>query len=434
MKKSVGAVFVCGEEVFFIRRQDNLRAFPGYTSFPGGKVDGGDATPEDALVREVQEEVGVDLRALQSKGLVEKMVIMGVAVSPAFNPDRFETHFFKIVLKQKVGFNPDCREIAEAQWAMPSKALSLYREGRMLLVPPTLRIFEALDEDRNTQWVDKLNYEYDDEAEVPAAEFISGVVQLMPLSPTLPPADRTNAFLIGDGKSCVLVDPSPLDRREYDKLKRTLGNVLEGRTIGQIFLTHHHRDHHNLAPLLAEEWGANLVLSEDTHRRILDKWGEDYFRGIVCEYKKEGDALTSWCGQSVVVHEVPGHDCGQLALIPESRRWAIVGDLIQTVGTVVIAAPEGNMQQYFQSLERMIALHPQVVFPSHGIPLGGSRKLVETLEHRKERERQIVQLLGEGSDEEGIFYRIYPDLPENLHEAARQTIRAHVLKIEGRCK
>ena len=430
MKKSVGAIFFCGEEVFFIRRQDSLRAFPGYISFPGGKVDRDDATLEDALFREVHEEVGIDLKELQKKEVVEKICPMGVAISPDFNPERFETHFFKIVLKKKIEFNPDCREISEAQWAIPSRVLSWYEEGRMLMVPPTLRIFEVLDKDRNAEWVEKLNYEYDREREVPVVECLSGVMQLMPLSPTLPPADRTNAFLIGDGKNCILVDPSPVDKREWDKLKRTLDSVLKGRRIEQIFLTHHHQDHHHLAPLLAEELGATFLLSEDTHGRILSKWGANYFRGITCRYKKQGDEVVKWRGESVIVHEVPGHDQGQLALIPESCLWAIVGDLIQTVGTVVIASPEGNMQEYFQSLKRMINLSPKAVFPSHGVPLGGVEKLRETLEHRRGRERQICELLGRGASEEEIFTEIYPHLPANLHTAAQQTIRAHILKIE----
>ena len=430
MKKSVGAVFICGEEVYFIKRQDLLRAFPGYTSFPGGKVDVTDITLKDALIREVTEEVGVDLKKLEQKGLVEKICRMGVVVSPNFNPERFETHFFKIVLKQKIKFNPDSCEIAEAQWAKPSKALSLYREGRMLAVPPTLRIFEALGKNPKIEWIDKLNYKYDETREVPAAEFISGVVQLMPLSPTLPPADRTNAFLIGDGESSVLVDPSPVDRSEYNKFKRTILNFSDSGKPRQIFLTHHHPDHHQFAPLLAQELGATFVLSKDTHQRICAKWGENYFRGIACRYKKQGDELTTWRGQSIFVHEVPGHDQGQLALIPESLDWAIVGDLIQTVGTVVIAPPEGDMKLYFQSLERMIGLNPRVVFPSHGMPLGGVQKLLETLKHRKTREKQIRQLLQKGMNKEEILSEIYPSLPVDLYEPARRTIHAHIRKIE----
>jgi len=49
-------------------------------------------------------------------------------------------------------------------------------------------------------------------------------------------------------------------------------------------------------------------------------------------------------------------DEGQLALMPENRAWCIVSDLYQGVGTVVIAAPEGNMRKYFASLRKVIDL------------------------------------------------------------------------------
>ena len=428
MKKSVGAVFVCEGEILFIRRQEKLRDFPGYTSFPGGKVDSGESE-EQALLREVREEVGVDLDQLREQGVVEKVELLGKTLSPSFNPVRFETHFFKVVLREKPQFKPDSSEIADIRWGSPADALSLYRTGNMLLVVPTLRIFEGLEKNIQEECLEGLDYEWDETKEVPAVEFVSGVLQLMPLSPTLPPADRTNVFLIGDGAHPILVDPSPLDAKEYDKLKRTLLRILGERRVRQIFLTHHHQDHHHLAPRLARELGADCIISEDSHHRIMEKWGKDYFDGITCRYVVKGDVPIQWQGEDVVVHEVPGHDRGQLALIPQSKSWALVGDLIQTIGTVVIAFPEGDMGEYFQSLERMIALKPKVIFPSHGIPLGGVGKLVETLKHRKMREEEISRLLGEKWSEQEIFDKIYSSLPSPLHTVAWATLRSHIRKL-----
>ena len=41
----------------------------------------------------------------------------------------------------------------------------------------------------------------------------------------------------------------------------------------------------------------------------------------------------------------------------------IVSDLIQTVGTVVIGAPEGDMKKYFESLEKVILMNLRLSFP-----------------------------------------------------------------------
>ena len=117
------------------------------------------------------------------------------------------------------------------------------------------------------------------------------------------------------------------------------------------------------------------------------------------------------------------------------RWWKVVsgplwGDLIQTIGTVVIAPPEGDMAQYFASLEKMIQLDPKVIFPSHGMPLGGTNKLRETLNHRREREKQVTILLKKGLSPMEMVKKIYAHLPEELWPVAHATVQSHIKKIE----
>lgn len=406
-------------------------AFPGYTSFPGGKIDSLDPSPEAALEREVAEEVGINLKVLKRRGIVKKISYLGRAETPDFIPVKFETLFFRIDLQKLVNFTPDSREIAQIYWEEPDELLRLYRSGKILLVPPTLRIFKALAENFDTEHIEELNYHYSPEKEVPAVEPIGSLVQLMPRSQTLPPADRTNAFLLGDdGSKKVLIDPSPQDKSEYDKFKYALKRQLGEKQLDQIFLTHHHGDHHQFAPQLGREFSIPLAMSQDTHQRINAKWGSGYLDGLSVEHKAEGDTLTHWSGQKVLLYATPGHDSGQLTLMPESRDWAIVGDLIQGIGTVVIAAPEGDMQTYLQSLERMIDLAPAVIFPSHGMASGGVDKLINTHKHRLEREKQIYPLWKEGCSEQEILSQVYSHLPPELSNVAIETIRSHIRKLE----
>ncbi|NOY14249.1 MAG: NUDIX domain-containing protein, partial [Deltaproteobacteria bacterium] len=74
---SVAAVFCHQEQIFAVRRQPYLNAFPGYDSFPGGKIDRQDSRLQHsapllrnwdgqamhALVREIREELDYDLPA-----------------------------------------------------------------------------------------------------------------------------------------------------------------------------------------------------------------------------------------------------------------------------------------------------------------------------------------------------------------------------------
>jgi endoribonuclease LACTB2 len=126
---------------------------------------------------------------------------------------------------------------------------------------------------------------------------------------------------------------------------------------------------------------------------------------------------------------VPGHDEGQLALMPEDRAWCIVGDLIQGVGTVVIHKPEGNMRRYFESLTRIIELDPAVIIPSHGLAMGTVFRLQETLAHRRKREATVLAMQRAGQSMEQMLGAMYAGLDPRLVPLAQQNIEAHLDKL-----
>ena len=437
MRESISAIFTSGDKIFSIRRQNYLKAFPGYTAFPGGKVDKEDkessiVVPEmfgklpsylySALSREMIEELNFDLCANTESILSIEDV--GIAITPEFNPYRFKTHFLRIELKGPVAFEVDSGEAAASGWQSAKEVLDTFKKGEILAVPPTVKLLENLARDIHFKDVLDLSLDHNPETEVPMIESIYGVKQFLPLSHTFPPANRTNCFLIGEEYS-VLIDPSPKDQAELKKLITHLSKY----KVDEIFLTHHHPDHHEHAVDLAKLYNVEIGLSSDTKTRILSKHGEDYFKDIPLKYYKEGDILTKSLGSDVRVYEVPGHDEGQLALAPETLNWFLVGDLIQTVGTVVIGAPEGDMSKYFDSLKRVINLGPKFVIPSHGISIGGVNKLEITLKHRMMREEKVSELLALGSSEDEIFDVIYEGLDSRLRPYAIKTIRAHIAKI-----
>ena len=207
-------------------------------------------------------------------------------------------------------------------------------------------------------------------------------------------------------------------------------NTLKDFSFDNIFLTHHHPDHHEFSTSIAKVRSVPMSMGKKTHQMILDRFGADYFDGIEINFFKEGDILTQSLGRDIRVYEVPGHDEGQLALAPDSMEWFLVGDLIQTFGTVVIATPEGDMAQYFKTMQRVIDLKPKIVIPSHGIAVGGTFKLEETLKHRKMREVQIIKLLREGKTAEEMLPIIYEGLDVKLHPYALMTIESHLVKIQ----
>lgn len=444
MKESVSAVFVTKSSVFFIKRQNYLPVFPGYYATPGGKVDKSDSDEElkgelwpetirpqilHALVREVREELNYDLLEGIQKGEVQAVDDIGVAITPEFNPYRFKNYYFKITLSHEIDFDIDANEAEFGEWNSPAHLHQKYKEGHVLAVPPAITLLKTFSENLGHKTPINMSLPYDPETEVPMIESIHGVRQFLPLSHTFPPANRTNAFIIGDGldesSPKYLIDPSPKDEAELNKFLKSVNKI----GFDAIFLTHQHPDHYQFSADIAREYKVGIELSAYTLEKILERSGKDYFDGISLKIRREGEVITKSLGKNVLVYEVPGHDEGQLALAPEGLNWFLVGDLIQTIGTVVIQAPEGDMSKYFSSLERVIALNPKNIIPSHGIIIGGIHKIQETLKHRQLREDQIKNLLLEGKDINQMVSIIYSGLAENLIPYAQRTVEAHLKKI-----
>ena len=436
---AVSIVITCGEEIFAIQRQNFLAAFPGYWAFPGGKVENDDASFLSthplaqkldqrllgALVREGIEELGIDINVEIQLDRVAAIDYLGVAITPDFNPYRFATYFFKVDFKTKIDFIVDRNEARYSEWMSAQDLLKQYEAGSLLAVPPVIKVIEHLERNPGTKFISDLSFSYDAKEYVPYIESLRGVRQVMPLSNTLPPASRTNSFLIGDENSPrILVDPSPKDDEEYRKFKNTIG--LFG--VDKILLTHHHPDHYERSHHLALELNIPMLMSEYTYNRILEK-NSDFFNLINVSFLQNGDKVTSWLNRDVLIMEVPGHDEGQLALYAHDLSWFIAGDLFQGVGTVVIGGAEGDMTKYFQTLQKIIDLEPKVLFPSHGIGLGGTSILEKTLKHRIQRESQILSLHQEGLLPEDMIPRIYGQVDKNLWPYALENINKHLQKL-----
>lgn len=442
---AVTAILVHDGEIFMTRRHPALLAFPGYHAFPGGKVDpedaqgpafahpllaAHDATQMRALVRELREELGFDLAAAAARGEVLRLDAVGTALTPPTFPRRFSTYFFRVLLGRRPEFELDTREALFGAWAAPRSWMNEYLDGAMLVAPPTHACLAALVEDPAAERIGGLSAE-PTLAERAVQESICGLRQIYVPSNTLPPAEHTNCFVIGDeGHPRIAVDPSPRNREELERL----GAQLVGLGVTALFITHHHPDHRQFADAIARRYGWPLLMSADTAERIPRRGGAGFFEGVQLRLCQEGDAVTLWLGHPVRVLAVPGHDEGQLALMPDNGAWCIVGDLIQGIGTVVIAKPEGNMRRYFATLERVIALAPRAIFPSHGPGMGTTYRLEETLRHRRAREEQVLALHRAGHSIDQMLPALYSEVDPRLLPLARMNIESHLDKLreEGR--
>jgi glyoxylase-like metal-dependent hydrolase (beta-lactamase superfamily II) len=127
----------------------------------------------------------------------------------------------------------------------------------------------------------------------------------------------------------------------------------------------------------------------------------------------------------------PGHASDHLCFYVEGAASLFAGDNVLGEGTAVIAPPDGNMADYMASLDRMLALHIDRIYPGHFRPLDGGQAVIQGyIEHRRDREAKILAAIGPDPcalDE--IVADAYRDTPAELHPVARYSALAHLEKL-----
>lgn len=246
-------------------------------------------------------------------------------------------------------------------------------------------------------------------------------------TPTLPPADATNTILVGDDAVHV-VDPATPHEAERERLRSALASMRDlGRRPHAIVLTHHHRDHIGAAAWLRDVEGLPILAHPRT-AALLDFEVDGTL--------DEGDVIIGSEGahdQWHVLH-TPGHAPGHIALWEPDTRTLIGGDLVASVGTIIIDPPEGHMGTYLGTLRRIQALAPRVIIPAHGAPITAPDILIsEYLEHRAMREARVFDALdGTPRLRAEVTARAYPELARALLPLAMRSALAHLQHLRER--
>ena len=109
------------------------------------------------------------------------------------------------------------------------------------------------------------------------------------------------------------------------------------------------------------------------------------------------------------------------------------GDHIMNGSTVVIVPPGGNMADYIASLRRLLDYDVKVVAPGHGELISDCRGEVEKLvRHRLMREAKVASALDSVPQSlDGLVVTVYDDVDPVMHEWAKLSLLAHLIKLEG---
>jgi glyoxylase-like metal-dependent hydrolase (beta-lactamase superfamily II) len=246
-------------------------------------------------------------------------------------------------------------------------------------------------------------------------------------TPTLPPATHTNSYALG-ARAVLLVEPStpyPDEQRAWIAWARSLPSA--GRTPIAILATHHHVDHVGGLEVLTRQLGLPLWAHAETATRVACP---------VARILEDGESivLAGPVTEKWRVLHTPGHAPGHVCLWNEADGALVVGDMVASVGTILIDPIDGDMRVYIEQLERLAALGARVALPAHGDPIDDPTALFRRyVIHRKMREAKVLAAIvnrgvSSGTAEE-ILPDAYDDVPPGVLPVALLSLKAHLKKL-----
>jgi glyoxylase-like metal-dependent hydrolase (beta-lactamase superfamily II) len=224
-----------------------------------------------------------------------------------------------------------------------------------------------------------------------------------------------------DGAVPTLIDAGTGEPAHLDAIA-----TARSRGPERVLVTHAHVDHASGAPAIRTRWPSTRF----------GKWpwpAQDARYDVAWEPLVDAERLPAGDDELIVIY-TPGHAPDHLSFWHEPTRTLFTGDLVVLGSSVVIQASNGgNLADYLRSLERVRALAARTLMPAHGPVIDQPAPLIQQyLDHRREREQQVVEALSAGVTAIGdMVARIYRDLDPALVPMARESVLAHLEKLES---
>ena len=414
----------------------------------------------------------------------DEVFVMAHWITDRDLPRRFDVPFLVARMPDAQTPVADEKEQFEPVWVRPAEALQRHADGNFFIIFPTIRTLERLQhftdvdsvmnacaseqpwftscpragwmggkESRHMeheppfgelaltspdgQIVHHLDWQTDQ-----AVWLLKNVQRLTAPNPGVMTGPGTNSYLVGDPDTGYLaIDPGPADHEHLDRLWRAAGG-----NIRYIVCTHSHPDHSPGAqPLqaLCEQHGHKppvLGLSSAPTARAASEFTPDRELNDGELLILQGKHIT----HTLRVVHTPGHAANHLCLVLEEDGLLFSGDHVLNGSTTVVDPPDGNMNDYLQSLDKLLQACEQdrieFILPAHGYVLGNlwdqphdARACIEHLKaHRLKREAKILGVMQrhpEGTMDDWVKLA-YDDVPPRLWPVAMRSLMAHVERIQ----
>jgi glyoxylase-like metal-dependent hydrolase (beta-lactamase superfamily II) len=240
----------------------------------------------------------------------------------------------------------------------------------------------------------------------------------------------TGVYIIGTDEVAV-IDPGPDLDKHFEALKR----ALDGRRVTHVLTTHTHLDHSPLAHPLAEWAGCKVYGRPDptgTHPGAsLEEDGQEGFAPDVLVNDGDTFAGAGWTLEAITT---PGHMSNHVCYALKEENALFSGDHIMGWSTTVISPPDGNMGDYYRSLEKIRQRGFDTLWPTHGPAVKDVNAFIDAyVAHRRAREEAILARLKAGDTLIPAMVKvIYKDVDARLHAPAAHSVLAHMIHlVEG---
>ena len=242
----------------------------------------------------------------------------------------------------------------------------------------------------------------------------------------------TGTYILGTGKVAV-IDAGP---DLPDHVEALLG-ALDGEVITHQLITHTHTDHSPAAARVKERTGApTFGFGPHGSGRFADgstgEAGGDM--AFVPDHTVAHGDIIEAAGYRIECVHTPGHTSNHICYALAGDGALFTGDHVMGWSTTVVSPPDGDMAAYMASLELLAGRGDKIYYPTHAGPITDPMPYVAALlEHRREREHQIMDCLGRGVGRiANMVDEMYPGLDTELVSAAGRSVFSHIIAMAER--
>lgn len=219
----------------------------------------------------------------------------------------------------------------------------------------------------------------------------------------------TNSWIVESDGEVVVIDPGPALEDHKQALLEAVGN---NRPIA-VLVTHCHLDHIESANDISTALGVEAMGSCP---------GPGFKPNRVLA---DGDVIK--VGEvAIVAIDTPGHVAHHLCF--RAGDALFTGDHIMGGSSVIVE----YMADYLDSLEKIRGLGVSMLYPGHGEIMDDPDEVIGWyLDHRLEREQQIIAALERGARSIGEIVEIcYEEVDPIIFPMAARSVGAHLRKLE----